>query len=1155
MRELHECTVRLGGLTTPQCVLWACCALIFLVSSKATANTGHWRSVEASSLRRLDQNGQVSSVLLGVLPSTGESECIETTWVEFDVFDARDVVDMVYETRPEARGKIVRGRVSCVDQAGDEIAVLSERQRLNIGMRFEVPTQCLRGEAARFKVQAEPGKCVPARRHILKVRSYYRKTTLTGVLDPSGTGIGLCGENCIESLASKDGVFVEELVCTGPNGQMSQKDLVFSTMDYATASDAILELALRGSSPDTKYQVSCVDELSGFEYPLGYPSLAQLATQTVGIEVPMHCLKGNSTTLRLAVKDEGCLHVDSASLMLRTKFRARYPLRYRTSGPCDENEASREKKLDCLKQLSRHDNQYVENFACGSPEGAFVGPTTLGFSLPDAHSISEIYLELSTKVDSHATELDLQCVDSKGIALSAIAPTRRPSPGKTVEWFKVPSSCIFRSQVMIRSSQPASACFDLEYARLFTRSEENEGRDAVDAMVLAYADKRGVGAGEPLVLYIHSLVDEVTVEVYRVGRTLERVAKHDNIRAFRQSKNALAYRDGAGFTPSFRLETNKTWESGMYAVKVTGGGADAWVSFILSQPLLGERKSTVVVASTNTWNAYNDWGGASLYGYAEKDESHRGASPLVAFDRPNPDAAPTATDAGAGYQAGHLANGERLLLGWMDEKGMSYDMVASELLERNPRALDGYSTVVLNTHPEYWTHEMYRSIRLHLERGGSVAALSGNSLYWRTTIRGNQMETQKSGQNHLHDGEAGGLWRAVGEPESAVLGVEYTSWGFGSTGSYEVEVPDHPIFAGTNLEKGDVIGQNGYRHRHGIGASAWETDKMSPSSPPQTKLLARGTNKVGGAHMTFYETGRGGAVFSVGSLTYNKSLDFDSSISRITENFFSMPFTKRKRVTANAEHMPQADCEASQHCSEYVFSDTGSRQAASAFVELVTSSVDESFSADAFCLDAAGKRVQWIGFLRRQAGKSRSLYLEIPHACDDEGTVRIQLRSRKKYEGTTLRLLSFRHGLKFPLREVLSPVYCDKRQRCVDSLRSFDERFLRWVACTNGRLTSTELSSPSIFYFKSDMPLSDPYLRLRTIVPGPKGKFRVTCLDEDLKHRATLEPKIHLPMHRTTTEIPVPAKCRAADGGFRISILRVGDNCVGLDAVSLIDRG
>jgi N,N-dimethylformamidase beta subunit-like protein len=95
----------------------------------------------------------------------------------------------------------------------------------------------------------------------------------------------------------------------------------------------------------------------------------------------------------------------------------------------------------------------------------------------------------------------------------------------------------------------------------------------------------------------------------------------------------------------------------------------------------------------------------------------------------------------------------------------------------------------------------------------------------------------------------------------------------------------HWIFEGTGLRNGDVFGEQTLHERVPGGASGHETDKRSASSPANTLLLAKGTNPdEGGAEIVIHEPGRGGAVFSVGSITWVPALFPDPSVSRITRN-------------------------------------------------------------------------------------------------------------------------------------------------------------------------------------------------------------------------------------------------------------------------------
>ena len=101
---------------------------------------------------------------------------------------------------------------------------------------------------------------------------------------------------------------------------------------------------------------------------------------------------------------------------------------------------------------------------------------------------------------------------------------------------------------------------------------------------------------------------------------------------------------------------------------------------------------------------------------------------------------------------------------------------------------------------------------------------------------------------------------------------------------YEVVDDSHWVFAGTRLRNGDLFGRSQHQRIPG-GASGHETDKISPSSPANTKLLARGLNPDdGGAHMVIHEPGQGAAVFSAGSINWPSSLLVDEHVSQITAN-------------------------------------------------------------------------------------------------------------------------------------------------------------------------------------------------------------------------------------------------------------------------------
>jgi hypothetical protein len=316
-----------------------------------------------------------------------------------------------------------------------------------------------------------------------------------------------------------------------------------------------------------------------------------------------------------------------------------------------------------------------------------------------------------------------------------------------------------------------------------------------------------------------------------------------------------------------------------------------------------------VLASTNTWNAYNAFGGRSNYIMAARMidtpivnaksdlpryklsdygewKSAAEFAPL-SFDRPEPyNHVPEdvqCTDPIEGRQACHLAPAEWRLLGWLEREGVAHDLYADYQLHDGTLDLDAYRVLILNTHPEYWSADAYRRVkRWVFERGGRLMYLGGNGINCAV-----EFVDDGTAMRCLNSWPAGceSRFHAQVESEANLLGVVFTDPGAMTVAPYEVVDSRHWAFTGTGLRKGDRFGTRMLHSRYGDGASGHETDKISPSSPKNVQLLARGLNPDdGGAHMVFFETPGGGAVFSVGSITFPSALFVDEPCSRIAAN-------------------------------------------------------------------------------------------------------------------------------------------------------------------------------------------------------------------------------------------------------------------------------
>lgn len=434
--------------------------------------------------------------------------------------------------------------------------------------------------------------------------------------------------------------------------------------------------------------------------------------------------------------------------------------------------------------------------------------------------------------------------------------------------------------------------------------------------LLGYAWPKWCRSGERVEFRLHA-VEPVKVGLWRYGIRKEfvrNVGWYDNHgpRAIMQAvpdghfvETGVAWDAGFG---QHKHAIHAPERSGLYYFHMCGESG-AFYSFPLVVAPTKPRAAIAVLASTNTWNAYNAFGGRSNYimaarmidrpivnsksdlpRYKLSDYGEWKSAPVFAplsFDRPEPynhvPADVECTDPIEGRQACHLAPAEWRLLGWLEQKGHAYDLYADYHLHDGILDLDNHRVLIISTHPEYWSEAMYRRLKAWVsERGGKLMYLGGNGINCKVDFSGDGTRMVC-----INPWPAGceSRFNAQVESEANLLGVVFTDPGAMTVAPYEVVEPDHWVFAGTWLKKGDLFGTRTLHERYGHGASGHETDKISASSPKNVQLLARGLNPdEGGAHMVFFETPGGGAVFSAGSITYPAALLCDEPTSLITRN-------------------------------------------------------------------------------------------------------------------------------------------------------------------------------------------------------------------------------------------------------------------------------
>jgi N,N-dimethylformamidase beta subunit-like protein len=213
---------------------------------------------------------------------------------------------------------------------------------------------------------------------------------------------------------------------------------------------------------------------------------------------------------------------------------------------------------------------------------------------------------------------------------------------------------------------------------------------------------------------------------------------------------------GAGWPVSDELTIPVGWPSGYYVAKFelrTGiqEGNAAFQPFVV-RPDTERRSSILVQVPVNTWEAYNPWGGKSLY-----DSNSTGPrATRVSFERPLP----------RSYQP--TWEWEIQLVRFLEREGYDVSYQTDLDTDRDPASLLAHRAVLVDGHDEYWTVAIRDAFDAALAKGTNLGFFGANIGYWRMQYEDDQATV------HIDKG-AGDLFRELTppRPECDLLGVQF----------------------------------------------------------------------------------------------------------------------------------------------------------------------------------------------------------------------------------------------------------------------------------------------------------------------------------------------------------------------------------------------
>ena len=388
-------------------------------------------------------------------------------------------------------------------------------------------------------------------------------------------------------------------------------------------------------------------------------------------------------------------------------------------------------------------------------------------------------------------------------------------------------------------------------------------------MIEGYADRVSAQQGDRVTLYVSTDAPTFTVEAYRIGyygglggRLLWKSAEVQGVKQAKPDRDSKTNMIDAQWAPSLTVPLTAAWPQGDYLFKlVASNGHQQYVPLTIR-----DDRSTaafVVQNAVTTWQAYNLWGGYSLYegknGSGGSDYEHR--SRVVSFDRPY--------QLGGGSQ--DFVGSELPMVSMVESLGLDVTYWTDVDLHERGSLLGQHKALLSLSHDEYWSRTMRDNARAGRDRGLNIAFFGANAIYRHIRFEPSglgpdrhQVDYKVAREDPLfgtENKEVTSDWRAfpVSEPESTLIGNFYEC----NPVKADMVVADDAawVFAGTGLTSGDRL--------HQVVGSEYDRYDPTVPGPKNVQILThsplRCHGKASYSDMTYYTAPSGAGVLATGT--------------------------------------------------------------------------------------------------------------------------------------------------------------------------------------------------------------------------------------------------------------------------------------------------
>lgn len=396
--------------------------------------------------------------------------------------------------------------------------------------------------------------------------------------------------------------------------------------------------------------------------------------------------------------------------------------------------------------------------------------------------------------------------------------------------------------------------------------------------VKGYANMVSAQAGDEVTLYVSTRAAKFHVEAYRLGYYQgfggRLVWTSTDIAGVEQAAPTVAPVTNmveANWTPSTSFTVGTDWTQGEYLLKLVTRSAQNYVPLTVRDD--SSHAALVIQGAVTTWQAYNKWGGYSLYVGA--DGTYASRSRVVSFDRPY-----QTTGGGMLKDLPMIALAER--------EGLDITYWTDLDLHERPQLLTNHAALITLGHDEYWSSAMRQGALDARAAGVNIAFFGANADFRHVRFESSPLGTDRrmvcyksAAEDPLtgvNNAEVTVNWRQkpIPRPESELNGGFYQC----NPVSADLVVAESSswVFAGTELADGDTL----------PGLIGLEYDRVDGRvrTPMNIQILAHSPLTCRGnpdhSDISYYTTRSQAGVIDFGTQTWMGGLRCFAPVDQVT---------------------------------------------------------------------------------------------------------------------------------------------------------------------------------------------------------------------------------------------------------------------------------